>query len=195
MSLFGLGSKKDKSYSFIDPKTSAAQWDSFNQFNASTPTSYTPTSAAQIDQYQNPWTDDVVNQGQQDIERARQMAVHQTGDAATAAGAFGGSRHGVAESLTNDDYARAAAAQSAQLRAQGFDTALSAARGENMFGFTYPLQRQQAVNQSLGMITPMKTTIGKTQDPAAAFKNFGSLFNAVGDIGSAFMNPSSFFGA
>ena len=41
-----------------------------------------------------------------DLERQRQMQQNQIGAQATRAGAFGGSRHGVAEALTNEAFAR-----------------------------------------------------------------------------------------
>ena len=41
-----------------------------------------------------------------DLERQRQMQQNQMGAQATRAGAFGGSRHGVAEALTNEAFAR-----------------------------------------------------------------------------------------
>lgn len=76
-----------------------------------------------IDPYMNEYNNQVVNTALGDIERSRQMAANTTGDAAAAAGAFGGSRHGVAESLTNAEYGRQAARTAADLRARGFDTA------------------------------------------------------------------------
>lgn len=73
--------------------------------------------------YMNEYNNQVVNTALGDVERSRQMATNQTGDAATAAGAFGGSRHGVAEAQTNEAYARQSARTAADLRARGFDTA------------------------------------------------------------------------
>lgn len=74
--------------------------------------------------YMNPYNQQVVDLAGQDIERQRQMANNQLGAQASAAGAFGGSRQGVAESLTNAEFARQAAQTSAGLRQQGFQTAL-----------------------------------------------------------------------
>jgi hypothetical protein len=81
-----------------------------------------------MSQYFNPYTNEVVNNSLNDLERSRQMAGVDTAAAATAAHAFGGSRHGVADALTNEGYARQAADISGQLRSQGFDTALNAAQ-------------------------------------------------------------------
>lgn len=70
--------------------------------------------------YFNPYTDEVVNRAQQDI--ARQNQIQQQGNRAAAAqsGAFGGSRHGVLESLTNEASMRVMGDASANLRNQGF---------------------------------------------------------------------------
>ena len=51
--------------------------------------------------YMNPYTQNVINVSASDLERARQQAMIQAGGAATAANAFGGSRHGVAMAETN----------------------------------------------------------------------------------------------
>lgn len=51
--------------------------------------------------YMNPFTQSVIDVSVSDLERARQQAMIQAGGAATAANAFGGSRHGVAMAETN----------------------------------------------------------------------------------------------
>jgi hypothetical protein len=85
-------------------------------------------AAGGIGTYMNPYTQQVIDLTGQDIERQRQMAMNQLGAQASAAGAFGGSRQGVAESLTNAEFARQSANVAAQLRQQGFGTALGAAQ-------------------------------------------------------------------
>lgn len=152
---FNLGGShsSQKGQQWIDPATSGAQWGALSGFQA-TPSTYTPTGAGLIGQYMNPYMDEVVGATQQDLEHQRQMAVNTTGDQATAAHAFGGSRHGVAEGITNGEYGRIGGLLTSQLRAGGFTTALSAAQQENMNQFQYPLQRQQVYNQTVAGITP-----------------------------------------
>ena len=87
-----------------------------------------------IQAFANPYQDQVINRTQQDIERQRQMATNTLGAQASQAGAFGGSRQGVAESLTNEAFARQAADTFAQQRAQGFNTALGAAQTQQGIG-------------------------------------------------------------
>lgn len=87
-----------------------------------------------IAQFQNPFTSQVVDQTQQDIERQRQMAMNTLGAQAGAAGAFGGSRHGVAEALTNEGFARQSGDILANLNMQGFNTALQGAQNQQQIG-------------------------------------------------------------
>jgi hypothetical protein len=60
-----------------------------------------------------------------DLESSRQTAIQQMGERATAAKAFGGSRQGVAEGLTNQGFAKQAAALGAQLNESAFDKAMA----------------------------------------------------------------------
>jgi len=87
-----------------------------------------------IQAFANPYQDQVINRTQQDIERQRQMATNTLGAQASQAGAFGGSRHGVAEGMTNEGFARQAADTFAEQRAQGFNTALGAAQNQQSIG-------------------------------------------------------------
>lgn len=76
-----------------------------------------------ISGYMNPYTQDVIDASMSDIQR--QTDLQQMTNAATASksGAFGGSRHGVVEALTNSEGQRNMANTAAQLRSQGFNTA------------------------------------------------------------------------
>ena len=85
--------------------------------------------------YQNPYTQQVIDTTQADIERQRQMAINNMGAAAERANAFGGSRQGIAEGVTNAEYGRVAANTLAPLRMQGYNTAMSNAfadRGDRL---------------------------------------------------------------
>lgn len=76
-----------------------------------------------IDPYMNPFTQNVVETSLADLERQRQIQQQGTAAQAAQAGAFGGSRQGVAESLTNEAFARQAAQTAAGLRQAGFTQA------------------------------------------------------------------------
>jgi hypothetical protein len=77
-----------------------------------------------FDPYLSPYTQNVIELGQQDIERQRQMASNTLGAQAQAAGAFGGSRQAVQEGVLAGEALRQAGALSAQQRQQAFTQAL-----------------------------------------------------------------------
>ena len=76
-----------------------------------------------MSQYMNPYTDEVIGNAQNDIFRQNQMQQQANRAGAASAGAFGGSRHGVVEGLTNEASSRAIGDISSQLRSQGFNMA------------------------------------------------------------------------
>jgi len=78
-----------------------------------------------IGSYMNPYTSMVRENALSDLESARRAAIQQTGERATAARAFGGSRQGVAESLTNLGFAKQAANLGTTLNEQAFNQAMA----------------------------------------------------------------------
>jgi hypothetical protein len=78
-----------------------------------------------IGSYMNPYTESVRANALADLESSRQMAIGQLGERATAAKAFGGSRQGVAESLTNAGFAKQAANLGTTLNEQAFNQAMA----------------------------------------------------------------------
>ena len=111
--------------------------------------------------YQNPYTQQVIDATQADIERQRQMAINNMGAAATRANAFGGSRQGVAEGVTNAEFGRVAGNLIAPMRADAYNRSLNAAMTDRS-------QRLNAANQ-LGGLANQAFTTGRTinQDLAA----------------------------
>lgn len=81
-------------------------------------------ASTNLNAYMNPYIQNVVELGQQDIERQRQMASNQLGAQAQAAGAFGGSRQAVQEAQLASEAMRQAGQLSAQQRQSGFQQAL-----------------------------------------------------------------------
>ena len=77
-----------------------------------------------LDPYMSPYTQNVIEAGQADIERQRQLASNQLGAQAQAAGAFGGSRQAVQEGVLAGEALRQAGQLSAQQRQQAFTQAL-----------------------------------------------------------------------
>jgi hypothetical protein len=82
------------------------------------------TGAGNIASYMNPYTSQVRANALGDLESARQSAIQQTGERATQAKAFGGSRQGVAEALTNQGFAKQAGTLGTQLNENAFNSAV-----------------------------------------------------------------------
>jgi len=83
------------------------------------------TGPGSIASYMNPYTEAVRKNALADLESSRQAAIQQTGERATAARAFGGSRQGVAEALTNQGFAKQAATLGTTLNEQAFNQAMA----------------------------------------------------------------------
>jgi hypothetical protein len=104
------------------------------------------TGPGSIGSYMNPYTSQVRANALADLETARRSAIQQTGERATQARAFGGSRQGVAEALTNAGFARQAGTLGTQLNENAFNNAVQLQAAD--------LARQQqaaAANQAAGL--------------------------------------------
>ena len=97
---------------------------------------------ADIGQYMSPYTQQVIERGQADIARQREQAMNRLGAQASAAGAFGGSRQGVAEGVTMGEYGRMAGDFAAQQREKAYQQALGAAQ------YDIGQQQQRALQQA-----------------------------------------------
>lgn len=103
-----------------------------------------PTAVGGIGTYMNPYTSEVIERTGADIARQAQIAQNTLGAQATQAGAFGGSRHGVAEGTMLGDYGRAFGDIAAQQRQAGFTTALGAAQQDAAANLQAALANQAA---------------------------------------------------
>lgn len=104
------------------------------------------TGPGSIVSYMNPYTSQVRANALGDLESARQAAIQQTGERAMQARAFGGSRQGVAEGITNTGFAKQAATLGTQLNENAFNQAVQLQAAD--------LARQQAAaaaNQTAGL--------------------------------------------
>ena len=127
----------------------------YNPQQVSTQFGYNPqqvsagTAAGGINTYMNPHTQQVINTSMADLERQRQTQMNALGSQATAAGAFGGSRQGVAEALTNQGFAQQGGQLASQLRQQGFETALGASQQDVANRLQANIQNQQAGGRAM----------------------------------------------
>lgn len=87
-------------------------------------------SPERIQSFMSPYTQNVIDASMRDIGRQRDIALNQLGAAASQAGAFGGSRQGVAEAETQRAFAETAADTAARLREAGYTQAAGMAQAD-----------------------------------------------------------------
>lgn len=85
-------------------------------------------ASTDLNQYQNPYQQQVIDNATDDLNRARQITQNDIGAQATAAGAFGGSRHALVEAENNRNFADSVADMAAQQRMAGFNNAQAMAQ-------------------------------------------------------------------
>ena len=112
-------------------------------------------------QFMNPYTEDVIAATQADIARQGQMQQNQASAGAVGAGAFGGSRQGIAQGEIASNVLDQQARTGSQLRSQGFAQAQGAA--------------QQAAQQQLRQ-AQLTGQLGQTT---------GALGTSIGQLGTA----------
>jgi len=139
-------------------------------------------AAGGIQTYMNPYTQEVIDRSMRDISTAQQQAMNQLGAQATAARAFGGSRQGVAEALTNQNFINQLATTASGLRQQGFQTALGASQQDvaNQMQAALANQAAMARAQEFGQGTSLQA---QTANQAAAQNAANLRLQASGQLG------------
>ena len=113
-----------------------------------------------IGSYMNPYTSMVRENALGDLESARRAAIQQTGERANAARAFGGSRQGVAEALTNQGFAKQAATLGTTLNEQAFNQAMAMQQADIGRRSAADIANQQAGLQGAAYRTQAANTLG-----------------------------------
>jgi hypothetical protein len=143
--LAGLGAAREMDYQPLDVQAAMASSQGYDiskagsqGYDAERIAGVSPITAQQVQAgqlagtslspYFNPYESQVVQQSLTDLERQRQIQQNLGGAQAQAAGAFGGSRQGIAEAETNRAFAEQAARTAAGLRQAGFTQAQQAAQ-------------------------------------------------------------------
>lgn len=133
----------------------------------------------------NPFQQQVLGNTMNDIGSAQQQAMGQLGAQATAAHAFGGSRHGVAEAQTNQNFIKQLADTSANMNMQGWNSALGAAQQQQGMqsqlanqGFNFGQQlNQNQQQQGLSQQAMMQQLIDAAKNQWAGYS--GAPQNAL----------------
>ena len=144
---------------------------------------YNPAQIAgqNLGAYTNPYENQVVQQSLRDIGGAQQKAMNQIGSQASAAGAFGGSRHGIAEAETNAAFVQQAADTAAQLRQGGYAQAQNLA-GQDV-GFMNQASQFGAGAQNAAMMANQQAQMQANQQRLAASGQMGQLGNQAFSTG------------
>lgn len=117
-----------------------------------------PISSADIQKYQDPYTNDVINATQADFDTQNQRANSTVTGNAAAQGALGGDRVGVAQALTAEGQARVQAPVIAGLRSSGYQQAVNTAENQQKFDLTAQQAAAQGAGQQVGAGTLQQTT-------------------------------------
>ena len=103
-----------------------------------------------VNQFMNPFNQNVVDKTLRDVGSAAQMGLNQVGAQAQGAGAYGGSRQGIMEAETLKGFQQQALDKVGALRQQGFDNAMNnafrSAQGLQGVG-SQAFNMGQAINQ------------------------------------------------
>ena len=104
-----------------------------------------------LEKYMNPYLQNVSDRAMSDIQRQQTMQQQQNAQAAASAGAFGGSRHGVAEAETARNYGDIYANQMATMYSNAFNNAAGLAQGDITNAYNAQTMRLNAANQLANM--------------------------------------------
>ena len=142
-----------------------------------------------VQQYMNPYQEEVINNAMKDIERQRQIQTAAEGAQATASRAFGGSRQAVQRALVDEAALRQSGALGAQLRQQGFTQAQNLALQQEQLRQAYEQQKLDAarnlglerLNVSQGALSLQPANLGGTQtSPIYRNQTASALGGALG---------------
>ena len=123
-----------------------------------------------LSQLMNPYQSQVLDQMTAQYGRDQQSTMNTVNDAATSAGAFGGSRHGVAEGVALGQLGQGHAGQMANLMSSGFSDAMGRASNLANMGF--------GAQGAIGNLGAYMQQINASNDPA--MRQYQSLLSAMG---------------
>lgn len=116
--------------------------------------------------YMDPYLSAVMDSSMNDLEKARRRTISQ-GEAGVHSSAFGGSRHGVSDALTNEAYLDQVASTSAGLRSNAFNNAQALAMGDAQGAYDASKtnaglaeQYRQGILNSAGLMGSLGTSMG-----------------------------------
>ena len=141
-----------------------------------------------LNPYMNPYTQNVIGAGMQAIDTQRMQALNGNADAAIRNNAFGGSRHGVTEGITNAGAATAAGKLASDLQQQNFLNAQGQATADINRNFAAQGANQGANLQAGQFNSQQGLQAGLANQNAS---NQGQQFNVSAALQAALANQNA----
>lgn len=153
-----------------------------------------------VDAFLDPYLESVVGATQSDFDRLRRLASRAAGQEATAAGAFGGSRHGVLEASRLRGLDEQEIGTLARLRSAGFQSASDRLLNERarlgqfglagLTGLQNFAQLQQAQRLgALGLLPSLQTPISQTTEQRKEGPGLLGTITGLGSIAAGALLP------
>jgi hypothetical protein len=141
--------------------------------------------SAAAQQFMNPYTQQVIDANDKNWQKTNAQTVNQTNDLAAKSGAFGGSRHGVAEGVALANNNQAQQTQDAQLLSSGFDSSMGRAVQAANLGFGAAEQNANVLSpEAYAMQQQKQSFLGpQGQTESGAQTTFGGSLKTSGGIG------------
>jgi hypothetical protein len=136
-----------------------------------------------INAYLNPYLSNVESAAISRLQDTSQQNINRLGDQARAAGAFGGSRQGIAEGVALGEAARSAGELSGKLRAAGFDTASALLQADQANALRAALANQQA-GVTTGQANLDALMRAQLANQSAGLQGANLRLNAAGQLGN-----------
>lgn len=144
-----------------------------------------------VSSYMNPYTSEVINEVEKDIERQGNIARQRASAEAVSRGAFGGSRQGIQAAEVERAIQDAKAKATADLRARGYDRSLAASQQAYQQAATRDLEAGRlmgGLGQSVGQIGSQFGSLGGQYGSlAGTTADIGRVYSALGPADLAFM--------
>tara|TARA_R110000851_G_scaffold67817_2_gene152943 strand:- start:564 stop:1790 length:1227 start_codon:yes stop_codon:yes gene_type:complete len=145
-----------------------------------------------VESYMNPYTENVIQETEKDIERQGNVARQRASAEAVGRGAFGGSRQGIQAAEVERSIMDAKSKASADLRARNYDQALAASSGAYQQAATRDLEAGRlmgGLGQSVGQLgTQYGNIAGQYGSLAGTSADIGRVYSALAPADLSFMS-------
>ena len=145
-----------------------------------------------VDSYMNPYTENVIEETEKDIERQGSVARQRASAQAVGAGAFGGSRQGIQAAEVERAILDAKSKATSDLRARNYDQALAASSGAYQQAATRDLEAGRlmgGLGQSVGQLGSQYGNLaGQYGSLAGTSADIGRVYSALAPADLSYMS-------